>query len=175
MAITRLPVPEGPDRSGPSAFDLEVWPHRSLGRCGSSALLAVVAIGLLAVVVRAPAAAIVPIGVGCAITFVATALAFHCNNRSARIVEKIRITPEKIHVERTGAAAKARSVEFTTYWARVETTDTRQVANRLVIRESGRSIFIGEFLSPEERAELAVELRRRIAEARDVHGTCNPA
>ena len=76
---------------------------------------------------------------------------------SSRSQNRTRVTAAK-------PATKPRAVEFNTAWVRIDISADDAKPHRLVLRESGRSIVIGQFLSEPERTELAAELRRKIAE-----------
>ena len=67
---------------------------------------------------------------------------------------------------RSQPARDPQVTEFNTSWVRVLLTDDRQVCNRLTLTESGRSVSVGEFLSPEERAQLAEAMGTALAELR---------
>jgi uncharacterized membrane protein len=144
----------------------ELWPHRSLGRNGTHRLLAGVAIAFSVVAVRQPAPAMWPVALACLAAFIGLALALWANNRSGRLVERIVIDPRSVKVVRSQPARESQVAEFNTSWVRVLLTDDRQVSNRLTLTESGRSVSVGEFLSPEERAQLAEAMRMALAELR---------
>jgi len=86
--------------------------------------------------------------------------------RAARISEKVEIGPRVVRVERIDSHGRRRTTEFSTHWVRLVLSDDRDVANRLTLTESGRSISIGEFLSPAERKSLAAAIRSTLAAVR---------
>lgn len=98
------------------------------------------------------------------------ALALSSNTRSARYAQVIEFASGVIRVRMAGPAACTSSVvEFDPAWVRVIEAAGPFNDFRLMLRQTGRFIAIGEFLSPEERVKLAEELRWRI-ERRYVHG-----
>lgn len=149
----------------------ELWPHRSLGQNGAHRLLAGVAIAFSVVAVKQPAPALWPVALASLVAFAGLALALWANNRSGRLVERIVIDPRSVKVVRTQPAREAQVAEFNTSWVRVLVTDDRRIAKRLRLTESGRGVSIGEFLSPEERVELAEAIRAALA---DVRAVCFP-
>ena len=152
--------------AGRSVF--EIWPHRSLDRRGTLAVLTGVAFGAVFILIRSPAALFCPLFVGALLPVGALALAFWCNNRAARFAETIEIGPDVVSVSRRGFKGGSETT-FTTAWVRIQLSDDRYMANRLTLAESGRRRSVGEFLSPEERGALAVALRARIDEALRPH------
>src|SRR5690606_5911592 len=96
----------------------------------------------------------------------AVSAAFLCSMRAARISEKVEIGPRVVRVERIDSHGRRRTTEFSTHWVRLVLSDDRDVANRLTLTESGRSISIGEFLSPAERKSLAAAIRSTLAAVR---------
>ncbi|MDX2155846.1 MAG: DUF2244 domain-containing protein [Hyphomicrobiaceae bacterium] len=146
----------GPDGAGVIRF--EVWPHRSLDRYGTAAVVGIAAVGAAAVVLRSPAAAFWPLAIAAMLTVGALALAFWSNNRAARLVETIEIGPEVVRVRRVSEREPERTIELATYWVRVVLGQERRLANRLVLTERGRMCSIGECLSPDERKVLAAAI-----------------
>ena len=79
-------------------------------------------------------------------------------HQAARL-EKLRRL-EALNIDPWGQRSEAR---LEPYWARVETdADCR----RLEIRSHGRGIVVGQFLSVEERAAFARDLRAALAKSR---------
>jgi uncharacterized membrane protein len=144
----------------------EIWPHRSLDRRGMAILLAVVAAAGTIVFLRGPATAVLPLAIGPFLAVGALAWALRCNNRAARKGEKIDVGPDVVTVTRWGAKGPTGTVQFKTGWVRLALRHDRDVFNRLVLTESGRTCSIGDYLSPDERKALAAALSVTIAEAR---------
>jgi uncharacterized membrane protein len=144
----------------------EVWPHRSLGPRGTRGLLIGVGMALFLVAARHPAPVVWAVAAACLAAFGGLAFALWVNNRSARLVERIVIGPCAVRVVRSRPTKQAEIAEFNTAWVRVVVSDERLVSKRLVLTESGRSISVGEFLSPEERVQLADAVRASLAELR---------
>lgn len=143
-----------------------IWPHRSLGAAGRAALLGVIALALAYIALRSPPAAFWPMVVGCGLTFGAIWLALTSNVRAARMSEQVEIGPKVVRVHRLDPRGRRRTVEFSTHWVRVVVSHDRAISNRVTLAESGRSISLGEFLSPAERSSLADAIRASLAAAR---------
>lgn len=139
-----------------------LWPHRSLGPCGTGLVLGAASLGLALGLMGAPATVFWPLAIPAALTIAALGLAFWLNNRAARFHELIEIGPELVRVSRAGPAAAAATVSFNRYWVRVCVTSDRYVENRITLTESGRCFSVGEFLTPEERADLAKALEQSL-------------
>lgn len=151
-------------RADTPVWTVTLWPHRSLSSDGFRRLMwfSAVAMSLpLVALVRTPAAlALAP--------YMAAALAalwifFKINYRRARLTEELRLWPDAIAVERREPAGKILRWSANPYWVDVDLEDTRRIPRYLTLRGAGRRIELGAFLTPEERVELAEELRRRIA------------
>lgn len=149
-----------------SVASFAIWPHRSLGRSGTALLLAVVAVGCTAVVIRSPQAAMWPLVFGGVFTVAALAAAFWANNRAARRGETLEIGPQRVRVTRPGPRGISTTREFSTGWVRVTLEHDRHGTNRLVLSESGRRCTIAACLSPTERQTLAEAIRESLARAR---------
>lgn len=143
-----------------------IWPHRSLGAGGLKLLLGIIALGLVHVALRSPPEAFWPIVLGCLLTFAAVLAAFLSNMRAAQIAERVEIGPRFVRVERVDRNGRCRTTEFSTRWVRLVLRDDWDVANRLMLTESGRSVSIGEFLSPAERKSLADAISSTLAAVR---------
>lgn len=106
-----------------------------------------------------------PVLVCAAIAVAGFGAALWCNQRSARMSEVVEITPHCVRVSRVGPAAKQFEATFHPTWVRVNVETDRIVTNRIVLRESGRSLSIGSFLTSDERLELAESLRSSLRAA----------
>lgn len=77
------------------------------------------------------------------------------------IRERVAIEGNSLIIERMDRHGR-RAWSFSAHWAQVRTRDTKTVQTELLVTQSGRAISVGLFLSPEERANLAEELRRAL-------------
>lgn len=93
-------------------------------------------------------------------------LAFRANYRSARQHETVRLTLDRLTVERVSLRGERRFWEFQPYWLRVildESVDT----NRLILTSHGRELTLGGFLAPIERKTLATALHEALSRWRE--------
>lgn len=80
------------------------------------------------------------------------------NYRDARYHERIAIERDMLVIEARHPKRPPKRWEFPPYWTKVRTRTTRHVENQLLLSSSGRIVAIGAFLTPEERASLAIEI-----------------
>ncbi len=173
---TALAEPEAPHQSAEDEAGLPpapagserilIWPHRSLGRDGTMIVMGVAATGFAIVTawVAAPAAWFVLIPA--IICFASLAFAFWLNTRRATRLEIIDITDTMLRVMTSYLGRHNVVDSFNPHWVRIELSDAYKIEKRLILRESGRAVSIGDCLSPAERESLAATLRQHIADAR---------
>lgn len=152
--------------AAPAGAAFEIWPHRSLSCRGVTTVVGMAALGVAATIAMQAGPARLPLALGGALAVASLALAFWSNIRSARCRESIEIGPHVIRVTKVPVRGMPRTLEFDTYWVQLNVRQDRAIANRIVLRERGRSCSIGEFLSPDERKRLAAELIDTIAAVR---------
>jgi uncharacterized membrane protein len=99
-------------------------------------------------------------------------LAFRLNYRSARQTETLRLAGDAFTVERVGVRGERRSWQFQPFWLRIVIEERPDASNRLLVASHGRSLVIGDFVSPATRRELAVTMREAIVRWRQ---SLNPA
>lgn len=151
----------------PTVFAATLTPHRSLSRGGMLAVIAAVAaINLVAGMVFMSAGAwpVLPfLGLDVLVVW----LAFHVNARAARAYEQVKVTGSELTVRQVAADGAAREWRFNPLWVRLarETHEEFGVM-RLALVERGRSLTIGGFLPPSEKASFHDALARALAEAR---------
>jgi len=143
-----------------------IWPHRSLGRDGTLAVIALAAIGFTIVTawVAAPAAWFVVCPA--IIALASLAVAFWLNTRRAERLEIIDVSANLVRVMTSYLGRHQLVDRFNPAWMRVELSDEYKIEKRLILRESGRAVSIGDCLSPGEREALATDLREKIRLAR---------
>lgn len=147
---------------------LHVWPHRSLPRRGFAGFFAItaalVAVPLLSVVgtpvlwfVLAPVVGVM------ALTWAMIERSY----ASGDLIEELRLTREAVRLTRREPSGRTLGWEANPYWVRVRMHAAGgPVENYLTLEGGPRSVEIGAFLSPEERAALCREIERALGEAR---------
>ena len=161
-------APRAPDpfaRPDPPLWEVALWPHRSMTRSGFRWFMVALAAGL-----SVPLLAIggTPAALGLA-PFLLLALglvwwAIRANDRArARCGERVRLWADALAVEHRTSRGRVLRWSANPFWVRVELRDARAMDNYLTLSGGGRVIELGAFLSPEERAALAEELRAALA------------
>lgn len=148
-------------------FAARLTPHRSLTR-GNFRLLFLIFSGaslfssLLFVIMGAwPVAGFM--GLDVAIFY----FAFRANFNAARAYEDVHVTPFELLFAKVSASGRRAEWRFNPAWVRLEREDDEEFGTlRLALVTRGKSVEIGSFLGPGEKADFASELARALAEAR---------
>jgi len=90
--------------------------------------------------------------------------ALRLSQRRCATVERILLSPSALIVERTNHWGRQKTWSFPPQWLRVEVLNADQRDNHLSLRSHGRSLTIGQFLSPDERLEVASTLERELVQ-----------
>ncbi len=156
----------GGEASGtPVIFDAELAPNRSLGRAGFIAVMAgviVISVGLGVFFLLQGAWPVLGFfGLDIALLY----LAFRLSYRSGRLRETIRVTADEVMVRRIAPNGRTTEWRFNPYWLRVALDDPVEHHSQITLTSHGRSLVIGPFLAPEERASLVAALRDALGEA----------
>ena len=149
----------------PVLFDAVLAPNRSLGRAGFVAVMAgviVVSVGLGTYFLLQGAW---PVFGFFGLDILLLYLAFRLSYRSGRLRETIRVTADEVVVRRIAPNGRTTEWRFNPYWLRVALDDPVEHESQIRLTSHGRSIIVGHFLAPEERASLAKALRDALGEA----------
>lgn len=159
------------ERSGEELlFDAVLTPHRSLSPRGFLILMALVCGVSFAAGIAFYLAGAWPVIGFLGIDVLLIYGAFRLSYRSARMHESLRLTRGALVVERVEVSGRARSWTFQPTWLQVLIDDPPDQESHLTLRSHGRNLVIGDFLTPEERLDLAKALRAALAKLR-----CLPA
>jgi len=144
-------------------FDALLTPHRSLSPRGFAILMAIAgsigfAFGGAFILLGAW-----PIFGFCGAEWLLFYFCFRHNFRAERVSERIRLTPDRLTVERRDRRGRLQSWSFQPYWLRVEVEEHHDSSNVLALASHGRRLTIAGFLSPPERLDLARALRSALA------------
>ena len=147
-------------------------PHRSLPPRGFHLLMLILGLISLAVGIGFVSIGAWPVigffGLDVALVY----LAFRLNYRSARRSETIRLAGDAFTVERVSVRGERRMWRFQPFWLRVILEERGDEGNRLLVASHGRSLVIGDFVTPAARRELAAAIREALSRWRDA---LNPA
>ena len=147
-------------------FDALLTPYRSLSPTGFAILMSAIGlVGFAAGLAFYLIGAWPIIGFG-GVEFGLFYLMFRLNYRSARISERIRLTPSSLTVERRDLKGDVQRWSFPAFWLRVELAEPTEPDSPLVLSSHGRSLAIGRFLPPGERRDFANALRAALTTAR---------
>jgi uncharacterized membrane protein len=152
---------EPPMLEGKVYLDTELHPYRSLSaQAFKLMLIAVIVVNaVVAIVFMAHGAA--PVAGFCGLDVLALWVAFRMNYRSARALERVRLTPLAMHVERRDARGCARHWVLNPVWAQV-----REENVGVSVWSGGQALTIGSFLPPEQRSEFAQVLSTALYRAK---------
>lgn len=135
-------------------IDAELRPHRSLGRSGFLVLMGCLALASAAAGTAFAVAGAWPVlgffGLDVALVW----LAFRLNVRDGRRVERVRLSPARLEVERVSPSGRVGRWAFQPYWLTVALEEPEAHRCRLTLSSRGIRLSIGAFLTPEERRAL---------------------
>ena len=148
-------------------FDARLNPHRSLGPRGFRILM--IATFALSAVFSLPfyLMGAWPVVGFLGLDVLALYVAFRVNFRSARAYEELRLTPLELLFARVSRRGARREWRFNPSWVRFERVEHEEFGTqRLSLVSKGRSLEVGAFLGPDQKAELAGRFAPALAEAR---------
>lgn len=94
-------------------------------------------------------------------------VAFRISFRDARAYETLDVTPIELVFAKVTAGGRRREWRFNPTWVRLEQQVHEEFGTLSVALASrGQIVEVGSFLGPEQKAELARDLSRALAEAR---------
>jgi len=96
------------------------------------------------------------------------AWAFRASERAAKREEHVVLTPSLLKVARRPPKGAPSEFTFNPYWVRVEMAVPPQHGSQLTLWSHGKSLRLGSFLPPVERASFAERLKSALRAARAV-------
>jgi len=148
-------------------FDARLQPHRSLGPNGFRALMLGCCIVSTLYSLPFYLMGAWPVVGFLGLDVLLLYLAFRANFRAARAYELLRLTSLELLFARVSARGEKREWRFNPLWVRLERVEDEEFGTRrLALVSRGRSIEIGGFLGPDQKAELAKAFSAALALAR---------
>lgn len=154
--MTDETAPTGALTATPPLFAATLTPHRSMGRSGLVAVMAL-AIGLVAI----PAVMFLAMGAWPVFGFlgldiVIIYLAFHYNFKAARAFETVILTPEVLTIRHVTGSGKRREFILNPAWTQLEIKrNDDDLVDDVIVKTREKAVAIGRFLPPEEKASFA--------------------
>jgi uncharacterized membrane protein len=162
-----IPSFEDSDQPPRPDFERVLSPHRSLPVRNFHLLMGLLGVMSLAVGIGFLAIGAWPVigffGLDVALVYVA----FRLSYRSARQSETFCLGGNAFTVERVNVRGERRKWQFEPFWLRVILEERPDTSNRLLVASHGRSLVIGDFVSPATRRELAGTIREALAHWRN--------
>ncbi|WP_321394466.1 DUF2244 domain-containing protein [Emcibacter sp.] len=158
-------------------FDATLYPHRSLGPKGFLILMTLVSIISFVIGLIFFLKGAWPVFGFMGLDVLLIYVAFKLNYRSGRLVETISLIGDELVVRRIDHKGDEQAWSFNPYWVRLaleyRKKDPQAMRQRyLLISSHGRGLFVGEFLTEEERKEFSLDLDNAI---RRYKSGANPA
>jgi uncharacterized membrane protein len=151
----------------PELFSALLTPHRSLNRTGFLVLMA-----FLSVISFVAGVVFLMLGAWPVLGFfgldvLAVYLAFKINFRRANTREEISVTPSELRLRRVNHRGRAVEWVLNPLWVQLDQVEHKEFGiEKLYLVSRGRSVSIGSFLGPDEKASFAKALRAALQAAR---------
>ena len=156
------------NKGNSSILWMKLMPNRSLNHQGTLIVFFILAIGLIFPIIPFLGSQVgITLTLFSGLTFYLFLIFLGKSFQSGQLYEEIKISSRKIEVTHKEKNKKKLTWEGDPYWTKVVMEDTpHKVENYLTIRERGRHIELGAFLSPDERADLRNEIQKALAKAK---------
>lgn len=147
-------------------FDATLRPHRSLDEKGF--LIVMAAIGGCGFLIGTAffMAGAWPVAGFCGLEILLVYIAFRMNFREARRHERLRLSDSGLEVSLIEPSGHTTTQRLEPSWVSVDMDDPPDHASRLTLGSHGKRVEVGRFLQPEEKVEVARELRDAITRYR---------
>ena len=148
-------------------LDLRLTPRRSLSPAGFRTLM--IAVGMLSALWSLPfyLMGAWPVVGFLGLDVLLLYFAFRANFRAARAYELLRLTSLELLFARVSARGERREWRFNPVWVRLERVEDEEFGTRrLALVSRGRSVEVGGFLGPDQKAQLANTFSKALACAR---------
>lgn len=148
-------------------FTADLTPYRSLSRTGFLALMLFLSIvSFIAGIVFLRMGAW-PVFGFFGLDVLLIYWAFRVNYARARASEHLVLTPHELRLRRVSHRGHVMEWTFNPHWVRLDQEEHEEFGiERLYLRSHGRSVAVGRFLGPDEKASFAKALRLALQDAR---------
>lgn len=148
---------------GPIMYCVVLRPHRSANTTVINRVLVCVAVVWALVAIVFASVGAWPVMPFLGLEALLLIIAFRWNNFAGRAKETINLTATTLTVRQINHWGRQTLTRFPAPWLQVNIDEPPTVTSRIELRSHGRSTYIGRFLSPAERLNLAKTLRYHLA------------
>jgi uncharacterized membrane protein len=162
------PAGAGPAGAGPAealtypVFEAVLYPRRSLSPRGFVILITVTGIVGFAYGIAFLLMGAWPIFGFCGTEWLLFIYLFRKHLKGDRRAERLRLYDDRFTVETISPRGEVQRYRFQPYWLQVILDRPDEPDNALYLRSHGKQLQIGAFLSPQERRDIAGELRHAL-------------
>jgi len=142
-------------------MDAVLTPHRSLSQRGFARLLGGFALLNMLISIMFIIQGAYPVVVFLALDVGLLWLAFRMNYKAGQEEERVRVAPQYLHVFRRDPKGRAAHWVVSPLWAQVSAD-----AAAVRISSAGKTVLVGQFLSPEEREQFSKALGEALTKAK---------
>jgi uncharacterized membrane protein len=143
-------------------FDATLRPHRSLDERGFLLVMGAVAAGGFLIGTAFFMAGAWPVAGFAGLEILLVYIAFRMNFRDARRHERLRLSDSGLEISVVDPSGKATTRVLEPSWVNVSMDDPPEHHSKLTLGSHGIRYEVGRFLQPEEKVEVARELRAAI-------------
>jgi uncharacterized membrane protein len=147
-------------------MDAVITPNRSLSRKGLLALLVIFGLFNLMAAIFLLVIGAFPIPIFLGLDFAGILLAFHVNNRRARIAERVRVSADRVEVLREADGRAQLLWSSPTAFTQVSFDPDERRGPYLRLKRAGQALIVAKSLGPAERSDFAEALSAAIRNAR---------
>ena len=157
---------DAPPGDGRALFDAVLYPSRSLSRQGFSIVMGVFGVISLVGGLYFLSRGAWPVTGFFGLDWLGLYAAFRLSYRSGRLHERIRIDREAVTICRILPSGYEKRWRLHPFWVRIEVDKPDAHASRLRVMSRGRSLILGAFLPPAERAQIGRAMAAALAQAK---------
>ena len=156
-------------------FEAVLYPNRSLPNFGFALVMSVVIGANLLFGLYFFSIGAWPVIGFCGLDVALVWLAFKISYRQGRLHERVCMTSDMLWVSRVLPSGHETRWRMQPFWTQVVIDQPVRHESQLQLRSKGRTLVIGSFLSPGERAELGSALKKAMGRLNAHDGTFNAA
>jgi uncharacterized membrane protein len=143
-------------------FRARLTPHRSLSRRAFRRVMAATALFSLSIALGAWFAGAWPVFGFMGLDVLVVYLALRASYRRGRVSELLELDEHALTVERMGLRGDLMRWSLQPTWLKVELSEPILPQTPVLLRTHGQALPVGVFLHPEQRREVADDLRRAL-------------